>query len=36
MRKTTLILVLLLLSLIMKAQVVWFDGKTPITYSVPK
>ncbi len=36
MRKKTLILVLLLLSLMMKAQVVWFDGKTPITYSVPK
>ena len=36
MRKTTLILVLLLLSLMARAQVVWFDGKTPITYHIPK
>ena len=36
MRKTTIILVLLLLSLIAKAQVMWFDGKAPITYNVPK
>lgn len=36
MRKTTLILALLLLSLMAKAQVVWFNGKTPITYSIPK
>ena len=36
MRKTTWILTLLLLSLMAEAQVVWFDGKTPVTYSVPK
>lgn len=36
MRKPTLLLVLLLLPLMAEAQMVWFDGKTPITYSVPK
>ena len=36
MRKTTLILTLLLLSLMAEAQMVWFDGKNPVTYSVPK
>lgn len=36
MKKITWILTLLLLSLMAKAQVVWFDGKTPVTYSVPK
>ena len=36
MKKTVLIQVLLLLSLMTKAQVVWFDGKSPITYSIPK
>ena len=36
MRRTTLILTLLLLSLMAEAQIVWFDGKNPITYSVPK
>ena len=36
MRKNTLILTLLLLSLMAQAQIVWFDGKNPITYSVPK
>ena len=36
MRKTTIILVLFFLSLMAEAQVMWFDGKTPITYSIPK
>ena len=36
MRKTTLILTLLQLSLMAEAQMVWFDGKNPVTYSVPK
>lgn len=36
MRKTTLTLTLLLLSLMAEAQMVWFDGKNPITYSVPR
>jgi hypothetical protein len=36
MRKSALVLALMLLSLSAMAQVVWFDGKHPITYSVPK
>jgi len=36
MRKITWMLTLLLLSLMAEAQVVWFDGKKPITYSIPK
>ncbi|MBR5748126.1 MAG: hypothetical protein IKY01_04990 [Prevotella sp.] len=36
MRQFFLFLTLLFLSLMTKAQVVWFDGKMPITYSIPK
>ena len=36
MRKASLILLLLFLSFDAQAQVVWFDGEHPITYSVPK
>lgn len=35
MRKSALVWALMLLSLGMKAQVVWFDGVHPITYSLP-
>ncbi|MBO7140256.1 MAG: glycosyl hydrolase 115 family protein [Prevotella sp.] len=36
MKKTVLFLLLLLLSQGATSQVVWFDGKHPITYQVPK
>ena len=36
MKKISCILTLILFSLAIKSQVVWFDGKSPITYSVPK
>ena len=35
MRKSALVWAVMLLSLGMKAQVVWFDGVHPITYSLP-
>ena len=35
-RKTCLILIILLLPFGAHAQVVWFDGEHPITYSMPK
>ena len=36
LRKTALLLAIFMLKLGMMAQVVWFDGKNPITYSIPK
>ena len=36
MKKTTLVLLLMFLSQVATSQVVWFDGKHPITYQVPQ
>ena len=36
MKQSVVVLILSVFSLVAKAQVVWFDGHHPVTYSVPK